>query len=82
MAVDLLAAGAGDSLAHMVAGGHRRIGRPSRVWSVQRAGDEVEAHERSLFGHEVSSGSHGASVVGVGWLDASAEQMILRISTS
>ena len=59
MAVDLLAAGAGDSLAHMVAGGHRRIGRPSRVWSVQRAGDEVEAHERSLFGHEVSSGSHG-----------------------
>lgn len=38
---------------------------PGRVRSVQRAGDEVEALERSLFGREVSSGSHGASVVGV-----------------
>jgi hypothetical protein len=64
--------------AQMVAVGHRH--RASQcAWprpSVQRAGDEVEALERSLFGREVSSGSHGASVVGVEDSTALVEQMI------
>jgi hypothetical protein len=55
---------------------------PSRVRSVQPVGDEVEALERSLFGREVPSGSHGASVVALSDSIALVEQMILRILTS
>jgi hypothetical protein len=74
-----------DSLAQMVAMVIDASGDPAlpgRVRSVQRAGDEVEARERSLFGREVSSGSHGASVVALSDSIALVEQMILRILTS
>jgi hypothetical protein len=62
------AAGAGDSLAQMVAVVIEALGDPACLAASGRSSERVtrvEALERSLFGREVFSGSHGASVVDV-----------------